>query len=51
MQDDALIRRAAQKDEQAFEQLMLLHQKVSIISATGWQVMRKTRWICHRRYF
>ena len=27
MQDDALIRRAAQKDEQAFEQLMLLHQK------------------------
>ena len=27
MQDDTLIRRAAQKDEQAFEQLMLLHQK------------------------
>ena len=27
MQDDALIRRAAQKDERAFEQLMLLHQK------------------------
>lgn len=27
MQDDALIRRAAQRDERAFEQLMLLHQK------------------------
>ena len=27
MQDDILIRRAAAKDESAFEQLMLLHQK------------------------
>lgn len=27
LQDDILIRRAAAKDESAFEQLMLLHQK------------------------
>ena len=27
MQDDILIRRAAAKDESAFEQLMLLHRK------------------------
>ena len=48
MQDDILIRRAAAKDESAFEQLMLLHQKPVYNICYR---MATTRWICRRRYF
>ena len=51
MQDDILIRRAAAKDESAFEQLMLLHQKPVYNICYRMAAMPTTRWICRRRYF
>ena len=50
LQDDILIRRAAAKDESAFEQLMLLHQK-PVYNNYEATVTFNDRWICRRRYF